>query len=83
MLKASMDKNFLGRVDEVAGASFGLLKTAFILSVIVWIMNALRIHKIESWTENSRVYTKLGTFAPMVTKWIGKFIPFIKDVFST
>src|SRR5687767_13457209 len=39
MLKLSIDKSFLGRLDQVAGAILGFFKTAFLLSVALWILD--------------------------------------------
>jgi membrane protein required for colicin V production len=81
LIKASIDKNFLGRVDQASGALLGLLKVAFMVSVVIWIADSLKVGSLERWTENSWVYPKVATFAPMVTNWIGKFVPLFKGVF--
>ncbi len=81
LVKASIDKNFLGRVDQAAGAFLGLLKMTFMASVMIWIVSSLKFNKVESWTEKSWVYPKVAVFAPLVTKWIGKIIPVFKDIF--
>jgi membrane protein required for colicin V production len=81
IIKASIDKNFLGRVDQAMGALLGMLKVTFVLSVAIWIMNSLRVHTLEHWAEDSRLYPKVAAFAPMVTNVVGKFIPIFKDIF--
>lgn len=81
LLKASIDKNFLGRVDQAAGALLGMLKVTFLVSVAIWIMNSLRVDTLDRWTEGSRLYPKVASFAPMVTNVISKFVPVFKDIF--
>lgn len=80
-LKASMDKNFLGRIDQAAGAALGLLKVVFMASVLIWIISSLKISPKESWIENSWLYPKIAVFAPRLTSWIGKLLPVFKDIF--
>ena len=53
MIKLSIDKSFLGRVDQVAGAGLGLLKTAFMLSVVFWIVASLHYEIPAKYTDNS------------------------------
>jgi membrane protein required for colicin V production len=81
LIKASIDKNFLGRVDQAAGALLGMLKVTFLVSVAIWIMNSLRVDTFDRWAEGSRLYPKVASFAPMVTNVIGKFVPVFKDIF--
>lgn len=81
MLKASIDKSFLGRVDEGAGAALGLLKTAFLISVALWIVNSLHWQLPEEWTANSRIMPVIAGFAPKVTSWVGELIPSFNDIF--
>jgi membrane protein required for colicin V production len=80
-LKASIDKNFLGTMDQAAGGLLGILKAIFMTSVILWITSSLKISPKENWIDGSFLYPKVAVFAPTVTHWIGKVIPIFKDVF--
>lgn len=82
MIKLSVDKSFLGRVDEIAGALLGIVKTAFLLSVALWILESLNIKIIERFSNNkSWLYPWIAGFAPKISHWIGSFIPIFRDVF--
>ena len=81
MLKYSIDKSFLGRLDQLAGAILGLLKTAFVLSVILWILDALKMSLPETWTNESALLPYIAGFAPVLTDWISEIFPFFRDVF--
>lgn len=81
MLKASIDKSFLGRVDEAAGALLGLLKTVFLISVVLWILDSFHYKFPENWTNNSKILPMIAGFAPKVTAWIGTFVPAVNDIF--
>lgn len=80
-IKASMDKTFLGRVDQSAGALLGFFKTAFMLSVGLWILHSLQINFPEKWTHKAWLYPKVSSLAPSVTDWISEYIPVFEDVF--
>lgn len=81
MVKLSIDKSFLGRIDQVAGSVLGFFKTAFLLSVALWIMDSLKINLPENWAEDSWILPKVATFAPLVTSWISELFPVFRDVF--
>lgn len=81
LVKVSLDKTFLGRIDQVAGGALGLLKTAFLLSVAIWIVDSLRFHFPQKWTDDSWLFPKVAAFAPAITSWLGKIFPVFKDIF--
>ena len=83
MIKLSVDKTFLGRVDEVAGAILGIIKTMFVLSVGLWILDSLGAPITEKWANNGKtwLYPWIADFAPKMSHWIGRFIPIFRDVF--
>lgn len=82
LIKISIDKTFLGRLDQVAGAVLGLLKAAFLLSVALWILRSLQLELPSGWTAHSWLLPKIEGFAPQVTLWLGEYIPFFRDIFT-
>jgi len=81
MIKLSLDKSFLGKVDQVSGAILGFFKTIFLLSVMLWIVDSLKFDLPENWTENSWLLYRVADFAPVVTSWISEIFPVFNDVF--
>jgi membrane protein required for colicin V production len=81
ILKASIDKSFLGRVDQGAGAALGLVKTIFLISVAMWLVDSMHWEFPEKWTNNSKIMPLVAGFAPAVSSWIGEFIPAFNDIF--
>jgi membrane protein required for colicin V production len=82
LLKVSIDHTFLGSVDQAAGAGLGLVKAVFLMSVTLWILNALDLDLPEKWTEDSWLLSRVESFAPQVTMWLADYVPFFKDVFT-
>jgi membrane protein required for colicin V production len=81
MLKLSVDKSFLGQADQAAGAGLGILKTMFLLSVAVWIIESLNVDVSRWANRDSWLYGMVEGFAPAMTNWVGELLPFLKDIF--
>ncbi len=81
MVKQSIDKSFLGTVDQSMGAVLGAFKTLFLLSIVIWILDSLRISLKSEWTEGSWLYPFTAKLAPLTADWIGSFIPVFKEIF--
>jgi membrane protein required for colicin V production len=80
LLRNIVQHTFLGGIDQAVGAIIGMLKTAFMLSVVFWILNALKLD-IAEWFASSRLYALIEDFAPLVASWIGQLIPAFRSVF--
>ena len=80
MIKESVKQTMLGGADQIIGAVLGIVRSAFMLSVMIWIADALHFKPLEQWVEGSAVYPFFATFAPKVTDWVGDMIPFFRDV---
>jgi membrane protein required for colicin V production len=80
MIKLSLDKSFLGRVDEAAGAVLGIVQTIFMLSVALWLLDSLKVN-MEPWSKDSWLYPRVAVFAPTATNWVARLIPIFEDVF--
>jgi membrane protein required for colicin V production len=81
-LSRSLDKTVLGNADQVLGGVLGLLRTAFMLSVIIWITSSLKVELPEHWFEDDWLYPTIAKFAPAVTEWVGEIFPSMSDLFS-
>lgn len=81
-IKKSMDKTFLGRVDAVAGALLGLLKYAFSISILIWIVESFKLELVTEWTRDSILYPLVAQVAPRVSSFFGDFLPFFKETFK-
>ena len=81
-IKNSVDKTFLGRVDALAGAILSILKYAFCLSVLIWLMSSLHYSLPGDWTNGSWLYPKIVGFAKQISGVFGSFLPFFKEMFK-
>ena len=81
MVKNSIDKSFLGSVDQSMGAALGAFRTLFMLSIAIWIMDSLKFSPGAEWTDDSWLYPFTAHLAPRAADWIGGFIPVFKEIF--
>jgi membrane protein required for colicin V production len=81
LISASIDKTFLGSADKVAGAVLGLFRSAFMFSIVLWIVDSLKFKFLTQWTDGSRLYPMVANIAPKFADWISGFFPFFRDVF--
>ncbi len=82
LLKSSIEKTILGNADQVAGSVLGLFKTAFMVSVVVWITSSMEMGIPEHWSENSWLYPMTASLAPTVTSWVAEIFPVFSDLFG-
>ena len=80
LISVSVNRSFLGPADKTVGGLLGLLRTTFIFSIMLWIVDALKLSFLPDWTEGSWLYPLVADFAPLLTRWIGALLPFFRDV---
>ncbi|HEU5289751.1 MAG TPA: CvpA family protein [Cyclobacteriaceae bacterium] len=81
-LKSSIEKTVLGNADQIAGSAIGILKAAFMASVLLWIVSSVSVNFPDHWTEGSWLYPPIATFAPTVTSWVAEIFPVFSDLFG-
>lgn len=81
-IKNSVDKTFLGKVDALAGATLGMLKCAFGMSVLIWLMSSFHYSLPANWVNNSWLYPKIEVTAMKFAGFLGGFVPFFQEIFK-
>lgn len=82
-MRASIDKSFLGRVDEIMGSVLGAFKVLFMLSVMLWIIDSFKLTVPKHLTEDSYLYPFTVHFAPTLARGLASFLPFLKEIFPS
>ncbi len=80
-IRNSIDKTFLGRVDQSMGVVLGAFKAMFMLSVMLWITDSLKYSPKAEWTEGSWLYPFTAKLAPDLAGWMAQFLPFFREIF--
>ena len=75
-LTSVLHQSILGSVDQYAGAVVGILKAAFGLGCVLWLLEKSGLKIPFEYTDESFVYVWLTEYSPSVIKLLGKIIPF-------
>jgi membrane protein required for colicin V production len=81
-LKSSIEKTVLGNADQLAGSVLGILKAAFMASVLLWIISSVKVNLPEHWMEDSWLYPPIASLAPTITSWVAEIFPVFNDLFG-
>ena len=80
IVKTSLNKPVLGPLDQGVGAFLGLVRATFMLSLMLWIADSMKIKFPEDWMTNAWLHPVAASFAPNVAKWIGRVLSLLGDV---
>lgn len=81
LIKSAVGEGLLAGFDQAAGALFGIVRAMFMLSVVIWAAESLKLKLPEEWVADSWLHKATANFAPKVTNWISAIIPYFRDVF--
>lgn len=82
LLKKTISYSLLGKFDSYAGGVFGLISSAFALSLIIWLVNISSIDVPSHVIKEAYIYEFLTLFAPRMISMVSHVIPF-QDIFSS
>jgi len=82
ILKASIDKTFLGKMDAIMGSFLGAFKIVFLASVILWILSSFHYQFPDNWVVGSNVYPFIANIAPGLARWSAQFLPVFSEIFN-
>jgi membrane protein required for colicin V production len=80
-LTTILHQTLLGSIDQYAGAFVGILKTAFGLGCILWLLKKSGLKIPDEYINESFVYPWLTEYSPGIIKLISSVIPF-KDIMN-
>ena len=81
LLKASIDKSFLGKMDAVMGSFLGAFKIVFMASVVMWILSSFHYEFPSGWVDGSSIYPFIAKIAPGLARWSAQFLPVFSEIF--
>lgn len=80
-ISPKVNHEYLGKVDSGVGAILGFFRSAFMLSIFLWIFHSMKLYLPVSWSQDSWILPMVAEFAPNVTHGIGVLIPVFRDIF--
>lgn len=81
VIKSSINQSFLGQIDQAMGALIGMFKSAFLLSIVIWIVDSMGLLSVHDWAEGSRLFPYVSGFAPFMAHWMGEIVPAFRGIF--
>ncbi|WP_436514724.1 CvpA family protein [Ekhidna sp. To15] len=82
-IKKALDMTPFGTLDNVAGAVAGLLKWAFLLSIVLWVFESVGFDLVERYGDKTMLFPYIVDIGPTVFGWLGYVIPFIQDLIDS
>lgn len=83
ILKRILDLTILGSFDSIAGAIVGIFKWAFIISVLLWLLEQINVTVPENLVEHSWLYPHIINLAPAVGQYVSSIFPFADNLFES
>jgi membrane protein required for colicin V production len=83
ILKKMMNMILLGSVDSIAGAILGIVKSAFFISLFMWLSLGFDLKMPREWRSKSEFLQYIEPLAPSVIWVLEPLIPKIKDLQET
>lgn len=82
-IKKALDMTIFGTLDNAFGAIAGILKWAFILSIIFWVFESVGFDLVERNADNTLLFPYIVGIGPSVFEWLSYIIPFIQDLIDS
>ena len=77
IIKKAVQLILLGWLDSLLGSLIGILKWAFILSVLLWVLQAVGFQLPKKDIESSRFYSYVAIIGPRAFDLIDTLLPFM------
>ncbi len=83
LTKKLMDMTILGIFDNLAGSILGVIKWAFMISIVLWLTSQINITVPDELTSDSYLYSYIYNFAPMIGQYVSSVFPFADNLFES
>ncbi len=80
LIKNVIDLTLLGAVDNFVGALTGVLKWAFLISILLWIFESVGVNLEQGLAADSTIMPFIIDLGPYLFGILGDFIPFVQDI---
>jgi len=83
IIKKVIDLTFIGFFDNILGSLAAVFKWAFMISMVIWVLDSVGFSLPEAWITGSLFYGYVQDMGPLVFNWLGDLLPFIKDMIDS
>ena len=82
-IKKAVDLSLLGGVDNILGLVIGVLKWAFVLSVVFWVFDSIGIDLVKKYSDETLIFPYIVGIGPKVFEWVSLILPIFKDLLDS
>jgi membrane protein required for colicin V production len=82
-VKKVLDMTFFGTFDNVFGAVLGVLKWSLIISVVLWMFQAVGISLPKQYVDDSFMFPYIAAVGPLTFEYVSLVIPYFRDIFDS
>lgn len=82
-IKKAVDITIFGTLDNLAGALAGGLKSAFVISIVFWVLESVGFDFYIDYADDSFIFPYIVHIGPSVFDWLSQLIPVIKDLIDS
>lgn len=82
-IKNIVDFTFFGTLDNAFGAIAGVFKSAFILSIILWVFDSVGFDIVDRYSDGTVIFPYIVVIGPTVFGWLSGILPFIEELIDT
>ncbi|MEM0939670.1 MAG: CvpA family protein [Bacteroidota bacterium] len=83
LLKNMVDVTIFGKLDNFVGGLTGILKWAFLTSIIFWVLTSIGFKFQQNFTSKSTIFPYIIPIAPQFMSWMSGIIPFMQDLMDS
>lgn len=83
VLKNAVDMTIFGSIDNLLGSFAGLLKVAFILSIVFWVFESVGFDIENRYADNAIIFPYIVGIGPAVFGWLSEIIPLVRDLIDS
>lgn len=83
IIKKAVDLTFIGFFDNILGSIAAIFKWAFMISMVIWVLDSVGFNLPAEWIEGSIFYAHVEGLGPVVFRWLADLLPFIKDMIDS
>jgi len=80
LVKKVLDLTLFGFIDNLAGMALGVIKWAFVLSLLIWLANTFQVELPQDQIEGSLIYPYIANIAPTTVSWAIDVLPIDDDL---
>ncbi|MEO1253747.1 MAG: CvpA family protein [Bacteroidota bacterium] len=83
LLKNAVDTTFFGTLDNVIGAIAGVFKWMFILSIMIWVFNAVGFDVEGRYAADAIIFPYIVDIGPEIFRSLSSILTFIQDLIDS